>query len=61
MNASEQNVLRDIEKALDRAAERAKRTAQASESLLVRNIDGKIVKSRVEADGTETVVGQDVT
>lgn len=56
MTESLEEVERGIETALRRAAEEAKRESKATGVPLVRNKDGKVIKVRIEADGSEVIV-----
>jgi len=56
MTESRDAVEKDIEAALKRSADRAKRDAQAAGVPLVRRENDKLIKVRIEPDGNETVV-----
>lgn len=58
MTESEEAVEKGIEAALKRAADRARRDAQRSGVPIVRRENGKLVRVRIEADGSESVVSE---
>lgn len=58
MTEPRDTVEKGIEAALKRAADRARRDAQLSGVPMVRRENGKLVRVRIEADGSETVVNE---